>query len=185
MIYGRYQEVRIRKATWFGALMSALMALTLIGVAPAAAQDATVAADTCRGGGPSYWLANPWPKPFAVPKLFRQPNGKVAVVRKWTKFDSVFRYRGGRNSEGKIFPGKTLNQVLKLKGTQKKSLARHTIAALLNAGETKNDFATSKFWVIKDFQVYWDGTDDMNKRQARQYMAARMIQRNLGACPKT
>ena len=175
--------MRIRKATWFGALMSALMALTLVGVAPAAAQDAAVAADTCKGGGPAYWRANPWPKPFKVPKKFRKPSGQVAVVRKSTKFDQVFRYRGGRNSEGKIFPGKTLNQVLKLTGNQKKALARHTIAALLNAGEVNNQFGTSKFDVIKDFQVYWDGTDDMNKRQARKFMRNRMIQRNIGACP--
>lgn len=172
--------MRIPKQLWFGAIMSSILALSMIGVAPAAAS----AADECRGGGANYWLENPWPEAFKVPKLFRLPNGKRAVVRKWTKFDNVFSYRGGRKAEGKIFPGKTLNQVLKLPGnTAKKGLARQSIAALLNAGEKENNFGTSKFRVIRDFQIYWDGTADMGPKAARNTMKVRMADRNAGACP--
>ena len=175
--------MRLRKGMWFGALMSSLMAVTMIGAAPAAAHDAVVAADECRGGGPDYWLANPWPKPFAVPKLFRQPNGKRAIVRKWTQFDAVFAYRGGRKAEGKIFPGKTLKQVLQLTGSAKKGLARQSIAGLLNAGATPNDFWMSKYSVIREFQVYWDGTADMGPNKARKFLKNQMVQSNANACP--
>jgi hypothetical protein len=161
-------------------LLASLVALTVLGAAPVAAQDEVV----CKGGGPDYWLENSWPAAFKVPYKFRRPNGKPAVVRKWTKFDAVFRYRGGRDQEGKIFPGKTLNQVLKMKGTPKKGLARNAIAALLNAGaKPDNNFWPTKFRVIKGFQVYWDGTEDMGKRKARLFMKRTMAQWNQGACP--
>lgn len=175
--------MRLRRAMQLGTLMSALMALTLVGVAPATAQGPEAAAEECRGGGPDYWLANPWPAAFVVPKLFRMPSGKSAVVRKWTRFDSAFRYRGGRDNEGRIFPGKTMKQVLQAKGTLKKGLGRQTVAALLNAAVGDNHFPVNKYWVIRDFQVYWDGTDDLGLRKSRQHMKGVMIKRNAKACP--
>jgi len=48
-----------------------------------------------------------------------------------------------------------------------RSLSRHTVAALLNAGQPDNNYPKSKFEVIKLFQVYNDGTDDMSPRKAR------------------
>jgi hypothetical protein len=161
------------------AVVAAVMAITVIGVTPAMAQE-----EECRGGSPDYWLANPWPEPFKVPKAFRMPNGKVATVQPWTKFDNVFRYRQGRDQEGRIFPGQTLKQVLKLKGNAKRGLARQTIAALLNRAESSNDFDwTTNFAIIKDFQVYWDGTEDMGKTKARNFMQERFREWNNLACP--
>lgn len=167
--------------------MAGVVALSALGAAPAMGEDGSATADyetaaECRGGYPDYWLSNPWPKPFLVPKQFRQPNGKRAIVRKWTKFDAVFRYRGGKDAEGAIFPGKTLNQVLKMKGNAKKGAARQTIAALLNAAEPNNDFGESKWFIIRNFQVYWDGTADMGKYKARKFLKDDMIRENAQAC---
>jgi hypothetical protein len=166
------------KTRFFGAAMASIIGATLLGAGQVVAQD-----DTCRGGGPEYWVTNTWPAPFEVPAMFRQPNGHAAVVRPNTKFDAVFRYRKGRHSEGPIFPGETLQQVLQSTGTSKRKLARVTVAALLNSGEPGNDFDVSTGTVIKDFQVYWDGTYDMSPSRARRHMTAVMNERNAGACP--
>jgi hypothetical protein len=167
------------KVRLLSAVVAAVMAVTVIGVTPVVAQE-----EECRGGSPDYWLANPWPEPFKVPKAFRMPNGKVAIVRPSTKFDNVFRYRNGRDQEGRIFPGKTLKQVLKLKGNAKRGLARQAIAALLNTAEPSNGFDwPSKFGVIRDFQVYWDGTADMSEKKARNFLQKRYQEWNDAACP--
>lgn len=172
--------MRSGKTRVLSAVVAAIMAVTVLGVTPVLAEDEV----ECRGGSPDYWLENPWPAAFKVPKKFRMPNGKQAVVRPWTKFDDVFRYRNGRDQEGRIFPGKTLRQVLKLKGNAKQGLARQSIAALLNHREPNNDFSwPSRYRTIFDFQVYWDGTADMNKQQARKWLRDRYRQFNNQACP--
>ena len=95
----------------------------------------------------------------------------------------MFRWRNGKDQEGKLFPGKTLNQVLKMKGNPKKGLSRNAIAALLNTQDKDNTFWATKTRVIKDYQVYVDGTEDMSPKQARKFMKTRMGNWNRNACP--
>jgi hypothetical protein len=80
---------------------------------------------TCSGRTPGYWKQSQWfsewPRPSCV------PNGNDA-----TKFDVVFGGSGG-------YPGKTLLNVLELPGDTvgRDALARHIVAALLNAKSLK------------------------------------------------
>jgi hypothetical protein len=161
--------------------MVGVMALTLVVVAPVAAQDE----EECRGGGPEYWSENPWPAAFTIPKLFQNPNkSKRTVVRGWTRFNDVFRWRKGKDQEGKIFSNKyRLRQALKGKGTLLKSLGKQTTAALLNAGAPNNEFAWGLNPVIKNFQIYWDGTSDMSASKARKWLRGRFRDLNEAACP--
>ena len=164
-----------------GVTMIAVMAMTLVTLTPVAAADV----EECRGGGPSYWLENPWPTPFYVPKFFQNPNkNQRTLVRGWTRFDDVFRWRHGKDQEGMIFAKTyTLRKALNGRGTLLKSVAKHTVAALLNAGEPNNDFPWPTNAVIKRFQVYWDGTDDMTVQQARRTLRRDMRGLNAQACP--
>ena len=68
---GDIETMRRRKTTWFATLLASMMALTMLGAAPAAAQEEA----TCKGGSADYWLENPWPAAFKVPYKFRRPNG--------------------------------------------------------------------------------------------------------------
>ncbi len=163
-----------------GAVMIGVMAVTLVSLAPAAAADE----EPCRGGGPGYWLENPWPTPFYVPPFFQNPNTKRTLVRPWTRFNDVFRWRKGKDQECKIFSNKyRLRQALKGKGTLLKSVSKHTVSAVLNAGEPNNDFPSTTSAIIKEFQVYWDGTDDMSIPNARRALRSKMRQLNEQACP--
>lgn len=75
---------------------------------------------SCSGRTPGYWKQpqwfGQWPAPF------------VATGSGATKFDDVFGSAGG-------YAGKTLLQVLELQGNSmgRDALARHIVAALLNA----------------------------------------------------
>lgn len=172
----------MRKIRVVAIAMTGVMAMSLVSITPAAvAQDEVV----CRGGGPEYWLTNPWPKPNYVPRLMQNPNKKRTQIRGWTRFNDVFRWRKGKDQEGKIFSNRyRLRQALKGNGTLLKTTAKHTVAALLNASATdENEFSWNKHSVIKQFQVYWDGTQDMNRKEARRYLRKQMRQLNEGSCP--
>jgi hypothetical protein len=164
----------------FALVSISIIALTLSSVGPVAAQD-----EVCVGGGPAYWLdrSNPWPS-FLVPKKFQQPKVARTSVTKRTQFDTVFRYRKGRDSEGPIFPRMTLRKVLAQSGTGLKGLGRHAVAALLNSGaRAQNQFTLMPADVIYGFQVYWDGTRDMKARKSRAYMRAVFQTANANVCP--
>lgn len=78
----------------------------------------------CSGRTPGYWKQSQffhlWPSPY-------KPQGNNA-----TQFDDVFGAAGG-------YPGKTLLDVLSLEGNAggRDALARHIVAALLNAASGK------------------------------------------------
>lgn len=76
---------------------------------------------TCSGRTPGYWKQPQWFGQWPTPSCV--PNGNNA-----TKFDAVFGAAGG-------YPGKTLLNVLELPGNSmgRDALARHIVAALLNA----------------------------------------------------
>jgi hypothetical protein len=76
---------------------------------------------TCSGRTPGYWKQPQWFGQWPAPSCV--PNGNNA-----TKFDLVFGAVGG-------YPGKTLLDVLELPGNSmgRDALARHIVAALLNA----------------------------------------------------
>ena len=80
---------------------------------------------TCAGRKPDYWKQSQWFSQWPAPSCV--PNGNNA-----TKFDDVFGGSGG-------YPGKTLLHVLELPGnsTGRDALARHIVAALLNAKSGK------------------------------------------------
>ncbi len=73
---------------------------------------------SCQGRTPGYWKQehhfDEWPKAYV-------PKGRNA-----TKFNDVFGSRGG-------FPNKTLLDVLEMGGGGDVAIARHVVAALLNA----------------------------------------------------
>lgn len=56
------------------------------------------------------------------------------------------------------FPGKTLLQVLRLRGGGLKALGRHTVAALLNAASTNVSYDLTPSEVIADFNGVFPGT---------------------------
>jgi hypothetical protein len=164
----------------FALVSISIIALTLSSVGPVAAQD-----EVCVGGGPAYWLdrSNPWPS-FLVPKKFQQPKVARTSVTKRTQFDTVFRYRKGRDSEGPIFPRMTLRKVLARQGTGLTALGRHTVAALLNAAaRSQNQFTLSPAEIIYNFQVYWDGTEDMRPKKSRAYIRRIYARENANVCP--
>jgi hypothetical protein len=161
-------------------MMTTVVGFSVVGVAPAAAQPVE-----CIGGVPSYWQdpAHAWPV-FKVPLHYTQRNHKQVTVRPSTPFDKVFRYRRPRHDEGRILPGKTMKQVLDTTGGGLNGLARQSVAALLNAAAIEsNHFPRTRGYVIDQFQVYWDGTEDMSPRQARKVQAARFFDDNQRACP--
>jgi hypothetical protein len=77
---------------------------------------------TCSGRTPGYWKQSQW--------FGQWPAPYVASGATPTKFNDVFGAAGG-------YPGKTLLQVLELQGnsTGRDALARHIVAALLNAAK--------------------------------------------------
>jgi hypothetical protein len=161
--------------------MSTVVGLSLVGAAPVAAQPPV----DCIGGLPSYWQdpANEWPV-FKVPKLYTKANTQTVTVRPWTAFDKVFRYRRPRHDEGRILPGRTLTQVVNRTGGGLDGLARQAVAALLNAGAgASNEFPRTRGYVIDQFQVYWDGTEDMSAKKARRHQTAHFLEDNGEACP--
>lgn len=58
------------------------------------------------------------------------------------------------------FPGKTLLQVLKLRGGGLKALGRHTVAALLNAASPNVNYDLTVNQVIAEFNAVFPGTKD-------------------------
>lgn len=80
---------------------------------------------TCSGRTPGYWKQPQWFGQWPAPSCV--PTGNNA-----TKFDAVFGGFGG-------YPGKTLLSVLELPGNSmgRDALARHIVAALLNAKSGK------------------------------------------------
>lgn len=80
---------------------------------------------TCSGRTPGYWKEPQWFGQWPAPSCV--PTGNDA-----TKFDAVFGALGG-------YPGKTLLNVLELPGNSmgRDALARHIVAALLNAKSGK------------------------------------------------
>ncbi|HWR87771.1 MAG TPA: hypothetical protein VN277_05065 [Acidiferrobacterales bacterium] len=77
---------------------------------------------SCSGRTPGYWKQPQWFGQWPAPYV---PDGSGA-----TTFDAVFGAAGG-------YPGKTLLQVLELPGNDmgRDALARHIVAALLNAAK--------------------------------------------------
>ena len=94
---------------------------------------------TCGGRTPGYWKQDckffDWPMPRFIPSSTpagcgAQPDYIPPFGAQATKFDDVFGALGG-------YPGKTLVQVLSLKGNDagRDALARHIVAAILNAAK--------------------------------------------------
>jgi hypothetical protein len=100
---------------------------------------------SCFGRTPGYWKNHSsWPSPYKSESSKNPGNtspaysssgseaqsgtqsGTQTETKTGTLFDSVFGTRGG-------YPGKTLLDVLNLGGGHKDELARHIVAALLNA----------------------------------------------------
>jgi len=74
----------------------------------------------CGGHGPDYWK-----DPTCYPHW---PPSCVPIGQNATTFDSYFGSSGG-------YPGRTLLQVLAMTGGGKDAVARHCVAALLNASK--------------------------------------------------
>lgn len=95
---------------------------------------------TCTGRTPGYWKEPQWFSQWPAPSCV--PTGNNA-----TKFDAVFGEFGG-------YPGKTLLNVLELPGNSmgRDALARHIVAALLNAKSGKtpanvlSEFTVKAVW---------------------------------------
>lgn len=171
----------MKKTRWLAPLMVGIMGLSVLGAAPVAAQGEPV----CIGGLPVYWQdpANTWPDDN-IPLRFQNPNRNRTSIHPWTRFDDVFRWRNGRDQEGPIYRQMTLRQVLDTTGRGLNAMSRQAIAALLNAASLPdNSFPQTMGRVIYDFQVHWDGTEDMTPRQARRFMRDRYKEWNLLACP--
>jgi hypothetical protein len=92
------------------------------------------------------------PHQGCTPGYWKQPHhfdSWTAPYTPGTLFSDVFE---------DAFPGKTLLQVLKLKGGGKKALGRHTVAALLNAASPEVNYAFTTAEVIDMFNDLYPAT---------------------------
>jgi len=90
---------------------------------------------SCIGRTPGYWKQ---------PQYFSQwPNGYQPEGPNATKFNDIFGSNGG-------YPGKTLLEVLNFKGGGTIAVARHVVAAVLNAASNKTPSTILSVQMVKD-----------------------------------